>query len=389
MTDQDTLTSKIISALRFPLAVMVVVIHSWSPLRLMPFNPDWDSFTGMDFAIGLQVLLSNVVAKVAVPAFYVISGYLFFLHVKTFNRNTYITKISKRARTILFPYILWNLLALLRSITLDLKDVAINAAPLSEILATIKERISLSTFWNCNTWGLENANWLGQITPGSGPILIPMWFLRDLMVVIVFTPIIFYVLKRFKLTALSILALNYITGIWPIIPGISINATFFFSLGAYFSIHGKDIVIEFQKYRIPAYILYIPLTIAELLFNSTSSWWGNHIYPFYMILSVVVVFNIIAAFITKEKGMWLVEMQKYTFFIYGAHNLFGFTIANFLLQVIPGHSTHWMGISICYLLAPIIAILTCIYTQRLLRKWCPQLLASLIGGRRHIAKRIK
>lgn len=389
MTDQDTLTSKIISALRFPLAVMVVVIHSWSPLRLMPFNPNWGDFTGLDFAIALQVLLSNVMAKVAVPAFYVISGYLFFLHVQNFSRDTYITKISKRVQTILFPYILWNLLALLRTIALDLKDVVVNAVPLSEKLVAIGKYISFSTFWNCNKWGLENVNWLGQITPGSGPILIPMWFLRDLMVVIVFTPIIYYLLKKFKLVALSIFALNYITGIWPIIPGFSINAVFFFSLGAYFSIHGKDIVIEFQKYRITAYLLYIPLTIAELLFNSTSSWWGNHIYPFYMILSVVVVFNIIAAFITRGKGMWLVEMQKYTFFVYGAHNLFGFTIANILLQVVFGQYNNWMEITICYLLAPIVAIFICIYIQRLMLKWCPQLLASLIGGKRHIAKRIK
>lgn len=381
MSYQQTLTSKTISALRFPLAVMVVFIHSWSPLRTMNFTPNWESLTGIDFAIGLQVLLSNVLAKVAVPAFYVISGYLFFLHVQAFNCDIYTTKISKRVRTVLIPYILWNFLALLRAIVLDLKGAIANVAPFSEILDAIKERISPSTFWNCNTWGLEHVNWIGQITPGSGPILIPMWFLRDLMVVIIFTPIIYYVLKHFKMVALSILGMSYITGIWPNISGFSINAIFFFSLGAYFSIHGKDIVVVFQECRIPAYILYLPLTVAELFLNGTSTWWGNHIYPFYIILSVIVVFNIVSSLVAKEKSKWLANMQQYTFFIYGAHNLLGFTLANILLRAIPGYNTHWLGISISYLLAPTLAVLICIYTQRLMQKWCPRLLTPLIGGR--------
>lgn len=70
------LSSQTISALRFPLAVMVVFIHSFM-LDDVAFTPDWHALSGMDFAIGLQVLLSKVVSHVAVPAFYVISGYLF------------------------------------------------------------------------------------------------------------------------------------------------------------------------------------------------------------------------------------------------------------------------------------------------------------------------
>ena len=374
------LSSQTISALRFPLAVMVVFIHSFM-LDDVAFTPDWHALSGMDFAIGLQVLLSKVVSHVAVPTFYVISGYLFFLHVERFTPDVYVGKLRKRARSILVPYLLWNVAAILWILMLKFGGVVVKGKPISGVVDWLKEHASLSTFWDCNVWELDRVNWIGQITPPTGPILVPMWFLRDLMVVVALTPVIYLLLRRFRRLALAALAACYVTGIWPYAHGFSITAVFFFSMGAYLSIHGKDLVEGMSKWCMPAYALYAPMTIALLCLNSRETWWGDHIYPFYIIVSVIVMFNLVAMLTAKGKGRWLAGMQGYTFFIYGGHAVFGLFVADALTRFIPGYETHWLGISVNYLLRPTIAILVCVYVQKFMRRWCPRLLAPLVGGR--------
>lgn len=163
------LSSQTISALRFPLAVMVVFIHSFM-LDDVAFTPDWHALSGMDFAIGLQVLLSKVVSHVAVPTFYVISGYLFFLHVERFTPDVYVGKLRKRARSILVPYLLWNVAAILWILMLKFGGVVVKGKPISGVVDWLKEHASLSTFWDCNVWELDRVNWIGQITPHRADI---------------------------------------------------------------------------------------------------------------------------------------------------------------------------------------------------------------------------
>lgn len=62
------MNSKIISFLRFPLIVGVVIIHSACK-------------TGNVLADSLSVLFSDIIAKVSVPCFFLISGYICFLSI--------------------------------------------------------------------------------------------------------------------------------------------------------------------------------------------------------------------------------------------------------------------------------------------------------------------
>lgn len=57
----------------------------------------------------LQVLLGKTITPAAVSIFFVISGYLYFANIKYFNKGTYAIKTKKRVKTLLIPYLLWNL----------------------------------------------------------------------------------------------------------------------------------------------------------------------------------------------------------------------------------------------------------------------------------------
>lgn len=69
-TDYDLLQSKTIDWLRFPLMFMVVFIHVCHQ-NLLDMKPSV-------FAYGTYFTVSQVIARIAVPLFFIISGYYFF-----------------------------------------------------------------------------------------------------------------------------------------------------------------------------------------------------------------------------------------------------------------------------------------------------------------------
>lgn len=82
--------------LSFISILLVLYIHSG-------FHPD--EIAGMALNDKVQEFLSGMMGRCAVPLFYIISGYLFFLKVTDGMKSIY-GKITKRVRTLLVPYII-------------------------------------------------------------------------------------------------------------------------------------------------------------------------------------------------------------------------------------------------------------------------------------------
>lgn len=111
MAASDTLQSQTIAFLRFPLIVGVVLLHSGFDNIELAEHPVCDN---------VSYLLSQVVATIAVPLFFFISGYLFFCKIDKFDGRVYVGKLKKRARTLPIPYIFWNLFTILLILPADL-----------------------------------------------------------------------------------------------------------------------------------------------------------------------------------------------------------------------------------------------------------------------------
>ena len=69
--------------------------------------------------------------------------------------------------------------------------------PIENIFSTIKYN-SWHIFYDTYEWGTTRVNWLGYNLRMTGPYDLPLWFLRDLIVVIAFTPVIYYMVRKFK-----------------------------------------------------------------------------------------------------------------------------------------------------------------------------------------------
>ena len=153
------LQSKVIDWLRFPLAAAVVLLHT---------GESTTGFYGPDFYSTLCIVLSQGICRIAVPCFFFFSGFLFFSRLEEWDTGVWLGKIRKRGRTLLLPYILWNVLALLVGVGYGWLRSRFNpeVIPVS-LLDTLRQNGWLNIFWT-STWGC--------------PIDYPLWFIRDLIV---------------------------------------------------------------------------------------------------------------------------------------------------------------------------------------------------------------
>ncbi|WP_196801593.1 acyltransferase family protein [Segatella baroniae] len=217
----DKKVSSAIDLLRFPLACLIVFKHYYTA----DIAKDFCIYTIYD---RIGILISNVITAIPVPLFLMISGYLYFNNCKinsTFSRDLYFKKSKRRIKSLLIPYILWNLLFFLLFTSTQL--FFSNPEMLQKTgYKTIEEYTLidlLKNFWALDSTGM--------------PIDGPLWFIRDLFVISLCSPIIFYGIKIFKWIFFIVLLILGIIGYKFTIPFINYNygvgfAEIFFTFGA-------------------------------------------------------------------------------------------------------------------------------------------------------------
>lgn len=107
LSNNDAILSKTIMFLRFPLIIAVVLIHT--NFNGLTMNGTlWVSEGQFPTYDLVYHVVSNELARIAVPLFFFISGFLFFYH-SDFSKEIYRKKLKKRIRTLLIPYMFYPL----------------------------------------------------------------------------------------------------------------------------------------------------------------------------------------------------------------------------------------------------------------------------------------
>lgn len=382
-SDYVLLQSQTIDWLRFPLAVAVVFIHSFGyPLTYTLPALNIHSFSGMDVYNVIRICFSHVAAHVAVPTFFLISGFLFFVgKVNEIEKLAWWKrKFRSRLNTLVFPYFLWNLIAILCTVSMMIGSFFLKGKPLSRIFDYFEENRWLHLFWDCEIWGENRLNWLGVAMPSTAPANVPLWFLRDLLVVVAVTLVIFWLVKRLKYFYIFVLAFCYVSKIWFVIPGVSITAIFFFSLGAFFSIHGKNLVKEIKKIKFLSFALGILLLLITVLCDGNNTSTGFLIYPFFVIVGVCATFNLAIFLLESGKVKVYPILSKSSFFIYATHTLLILSVSRAVCSRILYWNTP-LVLTIRYFATPILAVGACFTLYIVMKKFTPKLLDVLTGNR--------
>lgn len=230
----------------------------------------------------------------------------------------------------------------------------------------------LWAFWNTNMINLPTGPDLGAL-----PIGYQFWFIRDLMVVMLFSPIVYFLVKKLRQYAVLGLGVLWLFGWWFEVVGFSITALFFFSAGAYFSIHGKNFA-EVMKPFLPAIaILYFPMVIVELCFRNEI--WCTYLHSIGILFGILLAITLSAYFL--KKGKWHVNyfLSDSSFFIYAYHAMPLIFVIKFFLKSVQSYTDGM--ILVLYVLCPLVTILVGLAFYYLLKKYLPTFTSIITGSR--------
>ena len=284
---------RIIRMMRFPLIVLVVFIHmlGWNYVQIS----ELDSLGPMSYH-AVTELISHVIGNLAVPCFFFFSGYLFFLGLDgPLSWKWLKDKWRKRLFSVVIPYVVWILLTV--------------------VAYTIKNFLSVKI-------GLVEGGEMEEVRKGVlywfvTPINYPLWYVRDLMAMILAAPLFHWLFRYTKAVGLVLLAVAFI------IPYNYIfkTAILFFGAGSYFGMQqGEkgDFLSTFSAVRIPSYIASLVLMVICLWLNGRQP--NEYVLPFFVIVGVIAAINIGNKMIDNPKVFdFCCKMEKYVFFIFAIH----------------------------------------------------------------------
>ncbi|MCD7710935.1 MAG: acyltransferase family protein [Porphyromonadaceae bacterium] len=375
---ENNVLSKTIAYLRFPLMVGIVLIHfnisDGYVLHGVTYgegNPEWYHT--------IISIFSEVLSRIGVPLFFFFSGFLFFYHTQG-NVAAYKRKLKSRARTLLFPYLLWNIIA-----------IAWRGFRLFPCLAKIfpnagKTGIDWSlsaiayTFWDNNHHGMFVSP-IEDLTEGINnifPIDGPLWYVRDLIIVIICAPLVYMLIKKAAYFLPIILGLAwYFTDPYDLgYPHQLLAAFFFFSWGAYYSIHRLDFTVLFRKLSYFP-ILYIVAVVADTI--TKEQYFNSYIHDIGILLGVVSAIIVTASLLEKGKIRVNSFLAGASFFIFALHTLILQDLGRIIFAPIRSGSPYFL--IVFYFFIPALTILICLGLYKVLKKYLPTCASLLTGGR--------
>lgn len=368
--------SQIINLLRFPLTFLVVMQHCRGEIAM---SSEWESFTLTDLYYAFKILFSGGLSLIAVPAFFFISGYLFFRHIGTFNAGIYKEKIRKRLRSLLVPFVLWNLVCIpLTCLVLYFEHYQLH--PIQDIQEYIGNIRWLHIFWDHTITFIHYPNLLGMKSIYVSPLLGTMWYVRDLIVMVVLSPIVYLFIQKTGKYGILLLTILFLLRIWPTIT-LSQLSVYFFSLGAFYSIRRKDFQAPITV-KAFAYIVTAGILSAFLLLGGSENSIGWQLTPLFTLAGTFSVFFLTATLVDRRPDVQLPALLgNSSFFVYALHIEFALPIGFLIAKTITLHSTNPVVLIVRYFLTPVIIYAICVSIYWMLRRFCPKVLSLFTGNR--------
>lgn len=346
-----------IDRLKFPLICGVVFIHNQLKGEI--------SISGSSVPIpdalwyeAVINLFSYVIPCIAVPCFFIISGYLFFKE-GLFDEKLYLTKMKKRFRSLVIPYFIWNTLCLL--IFILVRIPALHGLFPNVSLEEVTLPKVISGYWACE---------------GNGfPFDFPLWYVRELILMVIISPLLYVAVKKMRVWFFIPIGICMFFSLCPKEFGFTLNACFFFSLGLCARLFPH--MIEYAERLSFIKYLYFLLVAADL-YTVTLGLPVNHQIHLLVIFSgILTIFNYV--FISVKRGKTGGLFKEEVFFIYASHGLFIAFLQKAVLKIcVPTTEVEFLAV---YFLLPILTIAISIGMYRSMKRVTPKVLSILVGGR--------
>jgi surface polysaccharide O-acyltransferase-like enzyme len=321
----------------------------------MNFNSGYNIF--------IQDFFSQGITRIAVPIFFCISGYLFFLKLSG-TLDEFILKYRNRAKSLFLPYLLWSIGGLVFYFVLQL-------FPQSKDFFTNELIVNYSIRKIINTIAIN-------------PIPYQLWFIRDLIVLVFFSPFIYLTIKHLREIALLCLLVIWFGFIKFNFLFFNNDSILFFCLGAYFSLHNVNLILKILSQK--TYWMFTFIWILIISFKTSfSATYSNHVILL-LINKGCILIGIIAAWSFYDIVMTnktnpsktILNLSSYSFFLYAFHEPV-LTIIKKGVFYIAGRAEIISLIN--YFLAPILTIILGILLGYVIKRNTPKFYGLITGGR--------
>lgn len=361
-----TIESKTIDFLRFSLIVGVVLIHA-------RFTDVWTSngvvgVAAFPVAASVMKFISGDICALCVPMFFFISGYLFFCGCDFFTVDVYRSKLLKRARSLLVPYLFWNAVV----IAVYFLAQTIFPSMVSGNNKPIVDYTPADFMWAF--WNLDVVNGVEDL---ASPIAFQFWYIRDLMVLCMLSPVIYFCVKRFGVWALLVFEILSQLQLLPEVVGLSTGAVFFFSAGAYFCIHKRSFVLRSRTWCVSVAAVYLVTLFLPYVYDLGTM--RGCVGLLNIMSGMAMLFTVAAVLIERKRVKSVVFLKDSAFMIFAVHAL--------LLQILQRVALRLTGtpddamLIILYFVITVIAVGVSMLLYGVLRRFLPRFTAVITGGR--------
>lgn len=268
----------------------------------------------------------------------------------------------------LVPYLIWNFVAFI----ILLIQVHPGVIRFFSLLKDYRVDITsfLSSFWVTNL--------PISMSGPANPINTPLWFIRDLMVLVLFSPIIWWLIKRLKIGTVIVLGIIWFFSLGEGFgfPGLCHQSLFFFPLGAYFGINRINFVDMVSK---QLWIPYVYLGIALIDAVSKNESYNASLHNVGILFGMVSIVYLVSLLLRTDKIHVNDFLVSASFFVYALHNLFLGKVTKIIIMYLRPESPVF--VLLIYFMMPTIVISLCLLLYKALRKCSPLISAVLTGGR--------
>ena len=310
-----------ITFLNVLLTFCIVLLHAKTPERY-GLDLDWN----YPFIYSVTIL-----CNAAVPLFYFISGLLFYKTCLSFQDVT--RKIKSRIYSLLIPYLLWNTIFVTIFFILVRIPIIHQTMNMGKILGT-------------------PVDFLYAIL---GSYHTDLWFVKNLIVYTLLSPIVFYIVrnKKTRLISLLVLAFLYVFYDWEYTH--LMNWLLIYYIGALFGYNYNSIypkILESFRDR-TIFVISIPLLFIVLYIISLLD---VDMIKYYRLCSPMLIFCIVDIWLYDYLNNSFVKKRwmSYMFFIYCTHHF----VLNVLQKIIVISLPHTgVVMHLSYIVTPVLTVL--------------------------------
>lgn len=329
------------------------------------------AFIHVQVPSALKCVIGSGVALLAVPFFFVASGYFLGGHLQ--ERDWYRTELSKRVRSLLIPFLSWTMVKVFYVFTILLLGICLHVG--TQKLQAMPTSVS---DW-CMTFGLD---------PFQMPRLQPLWFLRALFILCLLSPLLIRPLRQSRRVGFL-----WLLGLWCVwwccssfvsfslpwrnflLYTLSMDGVVYFSAGCCLRLY--EVSVRMPRPIAWSFLLVVFLLVFDF---ATENHLGLSFNGQQSLLRFLLPPLILSVWTLVPATAWPKWLTSTAFPIFLVHMLILSALDN-LFDLVPTLDTARLGNNLDYFLCGLFSILLSIVFAVLLRRFSPRLAAVLFGGR--------